>query len=48
MTKKKLKIKQQNSDKVFHPIQIKDRTKLTLKNGIVVPTSLVMERMLNK
>ncbi len=38
----KLKIKEQKINQVFHPIQIKDRTKLTLKNGIIVPTSLAM------
>ena len=44
----KLKIKQHNSDKTFNQIKIKDRTKITLKSGIMVPTFLAMERMLNK
>ncbi len=44
----KLKIKYHNSDKTFNQIKIKDRTKITLKSGIMVPTFLAMERMLNK
>jgi hypothetical protein len=44
----KLKIKFDNNDLKVRTIKIKDRTKLILKNGITVPTSLAMERMLNK
>jgi len=43
-----MKIKFHNNDLTVRTLKIKDSTKLTLKTGIVVPTSLAMERMLNK
>lgn len=38
----KLKIKEQNSNKIFHPIQIKDRTVIQRYLPLRIPTSLAM------